>query len=119
MAKVEPFSRKIRQSVQGCLNQNLVIGSLLENGFEASLSSKTNVLSVSKEFQCFCKFLSDEVETIFRESKAKCSKVLKSKFGHRKLLIKWFWSCLELNSECSERFRRAVFSFLQIFEWGL
>ena len=116
--KLKPFSRKERQSVQDYLNQNLVLGSLLENGFEATLSSKTNVASVWKgHFSVFCKFLSNEVETIFWESKAKLSKLFKSKFGHRKLLRKWFWSYLELKNECSERLKRAFFSFLQIFEW--
>ena len=118
VTKLKPFSGKVRQSVQNYLNQNLVIGSFLENGFEATLSSKTNVLSVWKEhFSVFCKFLSDEVETIFWESEAKCSKLFRSKFGHRKLLRKWFWSYLELKNECSERLKRAFFSFLQIFEW--
>ena len=41
-------------------------------------------------FQIFFRFLSDEVETIFWESKAKRSKLFKSKFGHRKLLRKAF-----------------------------
>ena len=44
------------------LNQNLVIRSFLENGFEATLSSITNVLSVWKGyFSVFCNFLSNEV----------------------------------------------------------
>ena len=41
-----------------------------------------------RAFFTFCKFLSDEVETIFRESEAKRLKLFKSKFGHRKLLRK-------------------------------
>ena len=93
-------------------------GTFLENGFEVTLSSKTNVVRVWKRhFSVFCKFLSDEVETIFWESEAKHSKLFKSKFGHRKLLRKWFWSYLELKNECSERLKRAFLSFLQIFEW--
>ena len=117
VTKLKPFSRKERQSVQDYLNQNLVIGSFLENGFEATLSSKTNVVSVWKEhFSVFCKFLSDEVETIFRESEAKHSRLYKSKFGHRNLIRKRFWSYLELKNECCECLKRAFFSFLQIFE---
>ena len=108
MTKLKPFSGKVRQSIQNYWNQNLIIGSFLENGFEATLSSKTNVVSVWKEhFSVFCKFLSDEVETIFWESEAKRSELFKSKFGHRKLLRKWFWSYLELKNECSERLKRA------------
>ena len=96
VTKLKPFSGKVRQSIQNYWNQNLIIGSFLENGFEATLSSKTNVVSVWKEhFSVFCKFLSDEVETIFWESEAKRSELFKSKFGHRKLLRKWFWSYLE------------------------
>ena len=81
-------------------NQHLVIGSFLENGFEATLSSKTNVLRIWKEhFSFFCNFLSDKVETIFWESEANRSKLFKSKFGHRKLFRKCFWSYLELKNE--------------------
>ena len=59
------------QSEANYLNQDLVIGSFLENGFEATLSSKTNAVSVwKKHFLDFCKFLSDEVETVFWESEA-------------------------------------------------
>ena len=79
----------MRQSFQNYLNKDLVIGSFLENGFEANLSSKTNVLSVSKEhLSIFSKFLSDEAETVFWESEAKRLKLFQSKFGHRKLLRK-------------------------------
>ena len=44
VTKLKPFSGKVRQSVQNYSKQNLVIGSSLENGFEATLSSKTNVV---------------------------------------------------------------------------
>ena len=118
VTKLKPFSRKERQSVQDYWNQNLVLGSLLENGFEATLSSKRNVLSVWKGyFSVFCKFFSDKVEIIFWESEAKHSKLFKSTFGNRKLLRKWFWSYLVLKNECCERLKRAFFSFLKIFEW--
>ena len=40
MRKLQPFSGKVRQSIQNYLNYNLVIGSLLKNYFEATLSSK-------------------------------------------------------------------------------
>ena len=116
--KLKPFSSKVRQSVQTYLNQNLLIGSFLENGFGATLSSKTNILGVWKgHFSVFCKFLSYEVETIFRESEAKRLRLFKSKFGHKKLIRKWFRSYLELKNECCERLKRAFFSFLQVFEW--
>ena len=72
VTKLKPFSGKVRQSIQNYLNQNLVIGSFLENCFEGTFISKRNVLSVwKKDFEFFCKFLRDEVETIFWESEAK------------------------------------------------
>ena len=91
MTEWKPVSAKVRQRVQNVLNQNLVIRSFLENGFEAALSSETNVLSVSKYlFSVICTFLREEVETISWRSEAKRSKLFKSKFGHRNLLKKWF-----------------------------
>ena len=63
---------------------------LLENGFEGTLGSKTNVLRTGNNiFQSFA-ILSDEVETIFWESEAKHQKLFKSKFGHINVLRKWF-----------------------------
>ena len=45
VTKMKLFSGKVRQSVEGYLNQNLVIGSFLENSFEDTVSSKAKVLS--------------------------------------------------------------------------
>ena len=91
VTKLQPFSGKLRQSVQNYLNQKIVIRSFLENGFEATFSSKTNIRSIWKgHFSVFLKFLSDEVETVFWENEAKHSKLSKSKFGYRKLLGKYF-----------------------------
>ena len=112
------FSGKVKQSVQNYLDRNLVIRSSLENGFEATLSSKTNVMSIWKRhFSVFCKFLGDEVGAIFWESKAKPTKLFRSKLGHKELLRKWFWGYLELKKECCECLKRAFFSFLNIFKW--
>ena len=114
--EVETISGKARQSFQDQLNSKLVIGSFLEYTFEAILRSKTNVPSIFKgKFSVFLHFFSDEVGTIFWESKAKHRKLFKSKFGHRKLLRKWFWSYLKLKNECSGHLKKAFFSFLQIF----
>ena len=47
---------EVRENVQDYLNPIFVIGSLLENGFEATLSSKADALSVWKEhFYVFLK----------------------------------------------------------------
>ena len=87
ISNLKPFSGKVRQIVQDCLNQNLVIGSFLGNGFEATLSSETNVSRVWKEhISVFCKFLRDDVETLFWACETKRSKLSKSKFGHIDLL---------------------------------
>ena len=57
MKNLKPFAGKVTQSVQSYLNENLVIGSFLENGFEATLSSKTKVVSLWKgHFQFFANF---------------------------------------------------------------
>ena len=110
--------KTVRQSIQNYLKQNLVIGTFLENGFEATWSPKTNVLSVWRgHFSVFCKFLSDEVKTLFQDCEGKRLKLFKSKSGHKKLLRKWFWRYRELKNEFSERLKRAFFSFMQIFEW--
>ena len=90
----------------------------LQNGFEVALSLKTNFLSLSKSlFWVFCKFLSDEVKTVFWESETMRPKVFKSKVDHRKSLKKWFSNYLELKNECSESLKSVFFSFLQVFEW--
>ena len=86
VTKLQPFSGKVRQRVQNYLNENLVIRSVLENGFEATKSSKANVLSVWKiHFSDFCRFLSDEVEFIFWETEVKRSNLFKLIFGHKDL----------------------------------
>ena len=116
MKNLKPFAGKVTQSVQSYLNENLVIGSFLENGFEATLSSKTKVVSLWKgHFSVFCKLLSGEVETIFWESHAKRPKRFKSKFGHTKLLGKRFRNYLETKNEGCERLKGAFFSFFQTF----
>ena len=90
--------------------------SFSENGFAAILSVKTNVLSVSKRHvSVFCKFFSDEVETVFLEGGAKRSKPFKLKSDYRKLHRKWFCIYLEHKNECFERLKRAFFRFLWIF----
>ena len=116
VTKLKSLSGKVKQNVRNYLNQNLVIEMFLENGFEASLSSKTNVVSVSnRHFSIFCKFLSGEVETILWKSEPKHSKLFKSKFGHRKLLRKWVLSYLELKNQCCEHLKTAFFRFFLFF----
>ena len=113
VTKLKPFSGKVSQTVPNYFNQTLFIRNFLGNGFEATLSSKKNVLSVWKgHFSVFSKVLSDEVETIFWESEAKRSKLFKSRFVHMKLLKNWLWSYVELKKECSVCFKAEFFRFL-------
>ena len=93
VTKWRQFSGKLTESVQNCFNQNLVIGTFLENVFQPTMSSKTSVVSAWKK-QIFCKFFIKEVETIFWESEAKCSTLFKSKFGRRSFLENGFEATL-------------------------
>ena len=118
VTNLKPFSGKVRESVRKYLNQNLVIGTFLENGFRATLSSKANFVSIWKEhFPIFCKFFSDEIEIIFWKSQAKYSELFNAKFRQKSILTKWFWSILELKNECSELLKKPFSSFFQVFEW--
>ena len=116
VTKLKPFSGKVSQTVPNYFNQTLFIRNFLGNGFEATLSSKKNVLSVWKgHFSVFSKVLSDEVEMIFWESEAKRSKLFKSRFVHMKLLRKWVLSYLELENQCCEHLKTAFFRFFLFF----
>ena len=48
VTKLKAFFGKVKQRLLNYLNQNLVIGNLLGNGLEATLSSNTNVLRDGK-----------------------------------------------------------------------
>ena len=97
----------------------MVIGSILENDFKSPFRWKTNFINLGKWHftNLFCNFLSEKVETIFWENKAKCQKPFKSIFSHMKLSTKWFWSYFEIKNEYSEHLNLACFYFLQTFEW--
>ena len=115
VTKLQPFAEKVSKSVQNYWNQSLIIGRLLENGFEAISSSKRNVVSIWKgQFSVFSKVFSDKVESSFWVSELKRSKLFKSKFGHRKLRRNRFWSNFELKNECSKHSKKSFFSFLLI-----
>ena len=61
---------------------------ILENGFEATLRSKTNDHSILKWLFClFGKFLNGEVGTDFWESQANPLKLFKSKVCHMEHFI--------------------------------
>ena len=46
MTKLKLSYGKVRQSEEYYLHEELVIGNFLENGFEATLSSKADVMNV-------------------------------------------------------------------------
>ena len=78
------------------------------------MSSKTNVLGLWKgHLSVFYKFLSDEVEIVFWESKLEPLRPFKFKVGQMKVFIKWFWNDLVIKNECSVHLEREIFSFLQ------
>ena len=94
----------------------MVISSALENDFEATWLSKTNILSLWKwHFWLFWKFLSDEVETVFWEIEAKWSKLFKFKVSHRKHFIKRFWSYLWDQKRLLWAFANGIFHFFWKF----
>ena len=118
LKKLKPLFGKVRQSIQSHLNQSLVIGMFLENGFEAILSSKTSVVIVWKEhFSVFCKLFSDKVETIFWESEAKHSRLLKLKCGCRSFLENGFEATWSWNTNVLSLWKEHLSVFCKFFEW--
>ena len=120
VTKLKPFSGKVRQGLQDQLISFKVgHGKLFEKRFRSHLNIKNECSEhlERKSSRFFLRFLSDEVKTIFWGSKAKHQKLFKSKFGHRSLLRKWFWSLLELKSQYCGRLKVAFSSFLQVFDW--
>ena len=90
---------------------------LFKSPIEATLSSKTNVWSFENGiFQFFCKVLS---WNYFLGKWDKTYKIFKSKFGHRNLLIEWFWNFLELKNKYYGHLKTVLFRFLQIFDWRI
>ena len=82
VAKLKPYSGNVTESVKNYLNQNLIMALKLPWS-----QNKCSERLKRAFFQFFPNFGG--------ESEAKRSSLFKSKFGHRKLLRKWFWSYLE------------------------
>ena len=61
-------------------------------------------------FSVFCKFLSDEVETVFWESEAKRSKLFKSKFAYMDFLENGFGAILSSKTNVWT-FEKSIFQF--------
>ena len=116
MTKLKPFLGKTRKSIQNWLNWELVIGSILENVFEAALRSRMNVLSLwNWYFQFLANFWVTNLKPFFCESEAKRLKLCKFKLNHRKGFIKCLLSYLELKKEYSEPLNLTFFRFFANF----
>ena len=73
------------------MNQIVFIRSILENGFEGNLRTKTNALSVWKHYcSVFFKLLSDKLKLLFGKAKQSV-KICKPNAGPRKHFRKWVW----------------------------
>ena len=118
VAKLTLFSGKVRQSAQNNLNQNLVIGNVLENSFEATLSSKRNVLSLWKgHFSVSYKLLMDEVETIYCEKvRESTQNFLNQYFVIGRFLENSFEATFSSKTNVLIAWKWYFFNFLQIFE---
>ena len=94
------------------LNSMMVAGSFSENGFDMTLRSKTNVLSIWKWN------FSDQTFQLFASCEWQSWSHFLGKWGKGLIMgsfsRKWFWGYLELKNECSERLKRVFFSFLHI-----
>ena len=78
------------------------------------MSWKTNVSNLFVHFPVFCKFLSDDVETVYWINEANHRKLFKSKLGHWERFRKWFWSYLEMKNK-HWVFLNDIFHFFGIF----
>ena len=101
VTKLKLFSVKVRQSLQDHLNSKLVIGSYLENGFEATLWSESNVLSVCKgKFLVFCNFWVTKLKSFSGKVRQNIKNCLNQNLVIGSFIR--FWSKLEIKMECSE-----------------
>ena len=114
--KLKPFAGKVRQSAQNFLNQNLVIGSFVENAFTAIWGQKWMLWTFENcIFQFFADFLSYEVKTVFWESKTIQRKLFPSSLL-RSILENAFQSWFDLSRQSIIVFLN-ILNVLNIFIW--
>ena len=112
MKKLKPFPEKVRQNIKNRLNQNLVEGTFIENGFEDSLSSRTNIMGVwNQNFLVFCKFLIEEVETILWEARWSKANYLNHNLVKRSFLENGFETTLSSKTKVLSVWKRYVSFF--------
>ena len=93
MTKSKPLPGKVKPSAKNCLNQNFIIWSFLENGFDEHLKRTFFVFFLQNfEWWTWNHFLENR------------------EVGHRKLFRKWFWSDLEIKNKWSEHIWKGKFS---------
>ena len=106
------FSGKSRQSLQDYLNSKLVIRSFLENGFEATLGSKTNVLSIWKgEFLVFYNFWVTKLKPCF----GKVRQIIKNSLNQNLVIGNFLKNDFE--ASLSSKTNSVGIWKLQIFNW--
>ena len=77
--EVETIFWESEENIKSCLNQNLIIRTLLENFLKLKTSLRQSFLKPilwafeNRIFLAFCKFLIDAVATIFRDTEANYS----------------------------------------------
>ena len=90
----------------------------LENGFQATLSSKANVLNAwKKDFPVICKFLSDEVKPFSGKGRQTEAIYLNQSFVIQTSLEHGFEATLISKTTVLSVWKKHFPFFLQMFEW--
>ena len=117
MTNLKPSSGKVKESIQRYFNQSIVIRSYLENDFEATLSSKMNIVNVWEgHFTVVCKFLRDQVDILSRKLKQSVQSYLNQNLVIESFLENGFEATFSSKTNVVSVSKRAFFNFLQIFE---
>ena len=117
MTNLKSSSGKVKESIQRYFNQSIVIRSYLENDFEATLSSKMNIVNVWEgHFTAFCKFLRDQVDILSRKLKQSVQSYLNQNLVIESFLENGFEATFSSKTNVVSVSKRAFFNFLQIFE---
>ena len=116
--KLKPFSGKARQSLQDQLNSKLVIVSFIGNGFEVTMSWKTNVLRVwNGHFSVFCNIWVRKLKPFSRKVRQNVQNYLNQNLVIGSFLENGFATTLSPKANVLSVLKRAFFNFLEIFEW--
>ena len=116
--KLKSFFEKVRQRLENYLNQNLGIGRFLENGFEATLNSKTNVRSFENSiFWFFISFWVTKVKPFFGKVRRSIKNYLNQNLVTGSFLEKGFEDTLISKTNVLGVYKEHFFTLLQIFQW--